>query len=185
MLFGSRRAARAGARLRGVLGVMILARSLLCGLLGIVPYTAAGAGSVRDSLQVGKHRSPGGACEVRISTSKENGARELSLVQPKSALVTEDLTGAVWLDANTLVYSVSPIYGRPGLFELDCRSARTRIIVAPVTKDEGYPDGADYFELISVDPRKRRACFYYLLDVDSANFTGLRTPEHIRCVHLE
>jgi len=91
----------------------------------------------------------------------------------------------MWRDADRLIYSVSPIYGRPGLFELDCRSAHTRTIVAAVTKDKGYPDGADYFELTSVDPKKQQACFYYSPDVDSPDFDGFRTPEHIRCVHLE
>jgi len=91
----------------------------------------------------------------------------------------------MWRDADTLVYSVSPIYGRPGIFELDCRSTHSRTIVAAVTKDNGYPDGADYFELMSVDPKKQQACFYYSPDVDSPDFVGFRTPEHIRCVHLE
>ena len=164
---------------------MTLPRILLCGLLGLLPYIAAGADPKRGLLQVGQHRSPGGSCEVRISTSTENGARELSVVRPKSVLVTRDLTGAMWRDANTMVYSVSPIYGRPGLFELDCQSTHSRAVVAAVTKDKGYPDGADYFELVSVDPKKQQACFFYSPDVDGPDFVEFRKPEHIRCVHLE
>ena len=164
---------------------MILARFAICALFGLLPYVAAGAGPEGGSLQTGQHRSPGGACEVRISVSAENGAHELFLVRPKSALVTEDLSGAMWRDANTLVYSVSPIYGRPGLFALDCRTAHSRTIVAAVTKDKGYPDGADYFELVSVDQKKQEACFNYSPDVDSPDFEGFRTPEHIRCVRLK
>jgi hypothetical protein len=157
----------------------------MCGLLGLLPCAAAGADAERGSLQVGEHRSPGGTCEVRISTSAENGARELSLVRPKSALVTQDLTGAIWRDANTLVYSVSPVYGRPGLFELDCPSGRSTTVVPPAVRDKGYPDGADYFELVSVDPRMQKACFYYFPDVDREDFTNFRTPEHMRCVQLK
>jgi hypothetical protein len=163
---------------------MILLRALLCGLPGLLPYVALGAEAATGSLQVGRHHSPGGGCEVRISTSSENGARELSLVRPKSALVTPDVTGAIWRDPNTLVYSVSPIYGRPGLFELDCRSGYSKTIVPPATRDKGYPDGADYFELVSVDPKIQQACFYYSADVDSPDLDNFRVPEHLRCVQV-
>lgn len=164
---------------------MVLGRLVTCVLLGFLPYAAVGAGSEGGALQLGQHRSPGGACEVRISLSAENGAHELFLVRPKSALVTEDLSGAIWRDANRLVYSVSPIYGRPGLFELDCRTAHSRTIVAAVKKDKAYPDGADYFELVSVNPKKQEACFYYSPDVDSPDLEGFRTQKYIRCVSLK
>lgn len=150
-------------------------------LFGMLQCVAA----ERDSLPVGKHLSMGGTCEVKISTSTENGARVLTLVRPKSALVTQDLTGAMWRDTNTLVYTVSPIYGRPGLFELDCPSGLSRTVVSPTVRDKGYPDGADYFELVSVDPKLQEACFYYSPDVDREEFTSFRTPEHIRCVPLK
>ena len=162
---------------------MIPLRTLLFCVLGILPSVAASADE--GLLPIGEHRSRGGDCEVRILTSAEGGGRDLSIVRPKSALVAQDVTGAIWRDSMTLVYSVSPIYGRPGIFELDCQSGHHRTVVPPVTKNKGYPDGADYFELVSVDPKMQQACFYYSPDVDRADFSSLRTPKHIRCVQLQ
>lgn len=163
---------------------MMPTRVGLFAVLGLLSCNA-GAGAEAGLLQVGDHRSPGGGCQIRLSISGMGGAQELWLVRPKSALVSTDVTGAIWRDTNTLVYTGSPTYGRPGLFQLDCRSGQPRTIVSPAVVDKGYPDGADYFELVSVDPVKRQACFYYSAHVDDTDFTVLRVPAHIRCVPLQ
>jgi hypothetical protein len=100
-------------------------------------------------------------------------------------LVAKDLNGAIWRDADTLVYAVSPIYGRPGLFQLNCRSGHSRTVVRPTVIDKAYPHGADYFELVTLDTVKNQACFYYSAHVDQTDFTRLRAPQNLRCASLK
>jgi hypothetical protein len=87
--------------------------------------------------------------------------------------VIEDVTGVAYLRNDSLVFTVSPIYGKPGIFIYDCMSKEMAQIVRPQTIDEAYPDGADYFELQSV--RGRKVYFYYAPDVDSTDFTKFRS----------
>jgi len=81
------------------------------------------------------------------------------------------------LENDELAYSVSPIYGKPGIFIFDCIAKKTRRIAAPRHLDAAYPDGADYFELHAL--RNAQIEFYYAPNVDTIDFNTLRTPTHL------
>src|SRR5262249_37122570 len=90
-----------------------------------------------------------------------------------------------WASDNALVYSVSPIYGTPGIFMFDCASKETRRLVGPVTVDKAYPQGADYFELKKLSPEKKLVYFYYAPDVDAVDFTQFRTDRNLFQVSID
>jgi hypothetical protein len=83
-----------------------------------------------------------------------------------------------------MVYSASPIYGKPGIFLATCAAAPVvKMIVAPVNADAAYPQGADYFEIRSVS--NGRVQYLYGADVDTTDFTKLRsTDSNVRSVDL-
>ena len=97
--------------------------------------------------------------------------------------VIEDVSGVAYLRNDSLVFTVSPIYGKPGIFIYDCMSKRKTRIVKPHTIDEAYPDGADYFEL--QDIRDNKVYFYYAPDVDSTDFTIFRNKGSLYQVNTD
>jgi len=112
------------------------------------------------------------------------GFKELELL-PKNGKAhrIRDVTGLTFVGESTLVYTVSPIYGKPGLFKYNCTTRKTNALVKPVTINKTYPHGADYFELHSVEDKK--VCYYYSLDVDSTDFHSFRREENLRCMSIE
>jgi hypothetical protein len=93
----------------------------------------------------------------------------------------EDVSGLVWRDGSQLVYSVSPIYGKPGIYLYDCRVQKSTRIVAPKNVNEHYPAGADYFELKTID-NTGLIRFYYAADVDDVDFTKFRSASFLYAV---
>jgi hypothetical protein len=100
------------------------------------------------------------------------------VLQLRDSVQVPDVSGLSWIDPHTLVYSVSPIYGRPGIYVYDCIDKRIRRIVAPTNTDSRYPDGTDYFEL--KDIRKGGVIyFYYAPDVDQVDFRTFRSRRFV------
>jgi hypothetical protein len=153
-------------------------------LLIAAPLIACAADKPDPRLQPGTLVSPNGACQVEVAISGMGGATELTPKGRKNP-VARDITGALWRGPTKLVYSVSPIYGRPGLFEFDCKAGAVKTLVEPANKSRAYPDGADYFELVRVDSGRNEACYYYAADVDSADFETFRAPNNLRCTKLK
>lgn len=97
-----------------------------------------------------------------------------------------DVTGMLWASDHELVYTTSPVYGMPGVYVFDCNLSSMRRIVAPRTLNAGYPDGADYFELKEISRDNRLTVyFYYVPDVDRADFKNLRNPDNLFQVSLD
>jgi hypothetical protein len=135
--------------------------------------------------QSGTYRLREGACEISISTAELGGFARLVVRSEASRTSVDDVTGVAWVDASTLVFAVSPIYGRPGVFSMDCRVGTRTRLVAPKTITKAYPKGADYFELASVVRAPQAvACFYYTPDVEAADFSVLRTDAFLQQVAL-
>jgi hypothetical protein len=84
----------------------------------------------------------------------------------------------------SLVYSVSPIYGSPGIFLVTCTSdPKISTLVTPEHKDSAYPQGSDYFELQSTNGNEVR--YRYGDDVDRIDFKRWRsTNNNLRTVRL-
>jgi len=119
----------------------------------------------------GNYKSADGLCSISLTTSDKGGFLRLGFQGARARLVN-DVTGVGYLTSNLVIYTVSPIYGRPGVYSYDCRSHRSKRIVSPRTKNEAYPDGADFFELKSLG--KRVIYFYFAPDVDSVDFATFR-----------
>lgn len=130
----------------------------------------------------GQFTSPDGHCTVALRINRLGGAKDLFLVtaRTKSTLIEHDVTGIAWFSNNALAFTVSPIYGRPGVYVLDCKSSQAKRVVRPKTLNQAYPEGADYFELYRVsDDTPAMLFFYYAPDVDKVDFASFRTPDHL------
>jgi hypothetical protein len=130
----------------------------------------------------GLYKGPGGVCTIRISTSGMGGFLELHLpkLKPDASDTVKDITGVIFIDGHRIAYTVSPVYGKPGVFLFDCKAKRITRLVGPSSFDAAYPDGADYFELSNATDDE--VLFHYAPDVDKTNFQALRT--HLYSVSL-
>jgi hypothetical protein len=134
--------------------------------------------------RIGNYESSSGRCPIALITSEMGGFLQLVLpVQGEKRHIVDDVTGAGYLSDNLLVYTVSPIYGKPGVYIYDCLSGNVKRIVSPKTKNNGYPYGADYYELQGW--RDNRVLFYYTPDVDSTDFEKFRNDSSLYEVHLD
>jgi len=134
----------------------------------------------------GSYPSPGDMCTAVLKVSPQGGFLQLSIQSNTGKLVhmADDITGFLWIDEKSLVFSSSPIYGKPGIFEVICdRDQPTlKMLVAPKNVSSAYPDGADYFEL--KETKGRHVQFYYGADVDSIDFNEFRTEKYLRSMVL-
>lgn len=167
----------------------------LCGIgAGVACSQAADSGGPRSTtvpnrdiravVERGTYHSVDKRCQVELDISGMGGGKALILLGPptsKKMVIAEDVTGFVWVDPKTLTYSVSPIYGKPGLFRFDCESKQTEVLVAPRTKSASSPDGSDYFELEGASSSTGEVCYFYGEDVEKIDFKAFRSPEHLRC----
>src|ERR1700731_3729849 len=97
--------------------------------------------------------TPNGACMASLKTSSQGGFLELYIGHDQDHLahVAEDVTGIAWASPTSLVFSVSPVYGSPGIFLATCSDKpQVKMLVGPKNIDKAYPQGADYFELRSI-----------------------------------
>jgi hypothetical protein len=106
--------------------------------------------------------------------SKSNGRRSNAI---------NYVTGIVWIGENELLYTVSPIYGIPGVFIFDCRQMKTKKILGSKTINKAYPYGADYFKL--KDFSQGKIYLYYAPDVEKANFYEFETKKYLYQVKLD
>jgi hypothetical protein len=134
----------------------------------------------------GSLQSPNGKCKARLQVSAESGSLVLSVnSQTARSTAVLDVTGIAWVGNEVLVYTVSPVYGKPGLFLLDCNAMQTKRIIGPRSFNAAYPDGADYFELTGVSGYSNKvAFFYYSSDVDVTDFHVFRTTKNLCFVDI-
>lgn len=167
--------------------------SFLSVLLGSTATFAMSSGMhslpmAQVTRQAGVYVSPDGQCEATLKVS-EWGDMTLSVIKKNdknSINAIKDITGVVWLGENQLFYSVSPIYGKPGIFSFDCTSMLIKQVLRPRTINKAYPDGADYFELQDAVPgAKGIIYFYYASDVDTIDFKQFRTEGFLYQVSLD
>jgi len=93
---------------------------------------------------------------------------------------TRDINGFVWSPQSpVLFFTVSSIYGKPGLYKWIMPSRKPQRILGPRTRTKAYPDGADYFELVGISERGDRLFVLYSPDVDEQDFLQFRNPDHL------
>ena len=133
--------------------------------------------------QIGRHKSPHGINEAILEVQLGDALR--LILDRKRGKAVEDATGIAWMTDYVLVYSVSPIYGKPGIYKYDYQTGISDYVVEPKSIDSAYPDGADFFELQSIDSRKRQLFFYYGACADSIDFTVFQSPKYLFRVNLD
>jgi len=125
-----------------------------------------------------------GRCPISMTISGMGGFTVLVLPsQGKKTRNIEDVTGVAYLPSDALIVTVSPMYGRPGIYRYDCLSQQLKQLVRPRTINKGYPDGADYFEL--QDARGETLYLYYSPDITATDFERFRSPDYLYEVHTD
>ena len=127
----------------------------------------------------GVYKSPDGSCSATVSVNLMGGQTELKVANH----LVSDVTGALWIPPHDLIYSVSPVYGMPGIYLYSCRSAKTHVLVAPKHRTKAYPDGTDYFEL-SGDQQGSKLVYYYVPDIQHLNLKELENKIYLRVLDL-
>ena len=134
----------------------------------------------------GSYPSPGQRCIAVLKVSPQDGFLKLYVQLSTGKLVhmADDVTGFLWANEKSLVFSSSPIYGKPGVFKVTCDRERPTLemFVGPKNINSAYPDGADYFELQEIKGHNLQ--FFYGTDVDSINFNEFRTKKYLHSVVL-
>lgn len=128
---------------------------------------------------------PDGRCTATLKKSAQGGFMQLFIGSDSNTPLSlaDDVTAIAWANSTTLVYSVSPVYGKPGVFLTTCVTApQAKKLVSPTHFDKAYPDGADYFELYSL--RGGRALYYYGGDVDTIDLARLHGKKNLRTVEI-
>jgi hypothetical protein len=159
-------------------------------IIGVICSFALVSCSVTASAvkEQGFYPSPAKVCDAELRVSAQGGFLQL-FVQTGNGEpihVADDVTAFMWIDGNTMVFSASPVYGKPGIFEVACAAdagrPRSTTLVAPKNFNAAYPDGVDYFELRGI--KGDNIEFYYAADVDSIDFSRFRSEEHLNSVRL-
>ena len=134
---------------------------------------------------VGEYFSKNHSCYFEIYSHENGGFNVLSIRLDKQTPLMEvaDITGVIWDSPNKLIYSVSPIYGFPGIFIFDCSDKQSRTIVKAINTDQAYPEGADYFELLQLEDNK--LLYYYAKDIDEVDFRTFRSDSKINSITIE
>lgn len=138
-------------------------------LLVTLPASALGIIEVLEGP--GEYPSRDSSCIAEVRISSMGGYRVLTLRDGGRQIgkAVDDMTALAWLPDGRLIYSTSPIYGKPGIYAFNCTSKEVSHIVRPRTKIKGYPDGADYFALHSVKMEKGFIVeYYYAANIDTA-----------------
>lgn len=145
----------------------------------IIPQYDLDPSGVRAVYQIQK-----GRCRISLEMSDMGGFQILNLPsKAKRKIKVDDVTGIAYRTNDSLVFTVSPIYGSPGVYIYDCVLNQKRRIVNPRTIDKAYPDGADYFEL--QDLRENKIYFYYAPAVDSTDFARFRSMNFLYEVNID
>lgn len=126
----------------------------------------------------GEFVSPKGGCRAVLKRSPLGGFLVLRL-EPGPTRAINDVTGIAWASGETLVYTVSPIYGdEPGVYSHNCHSHRAKRLVGPT--ERGAAHAKEYFQLQGVsESRPVTIYFYYTPDVDKEDFANFESPAHL------
>lgn len=110
-----------------------------------------------------------------VTLSSEEG-ESLCLTVPGSRTRPKhgcDITGLAWLNKDEVLFSTASIYGSPGIYRYKLRAAKEEAVVPSRTRDAAYPDGKDFFKLISIS--ENEVTFWYCPDIEKLNESALET----------
>src|SRR6266487_563318 len=118
----------------------------------------------------GTYRISGGTCSLSLAPSWLSEAKVLRLHASDRDSVT-DVTAVVWVSKSTIVYSVSPIYGDPGIYIRRCDGGRPRRVAGNRKRGAGRAQSNAYYALTKI--RKGTASglarveYWFKSDVDT------------------
>jgi hypothetical protein len=162
--------------------------SLVIGCISLLPIACSGE-SLLSGFAINRHGSfvsPKGGHEALLEINGMGGFLTLNIISisdKRRSKAIDDVTGIVWISENKLLYTVSPIYGIPGIFVFDCRKMKMKRILGPKTFYKENPRGADFFELKEF--LKEKIFFYYSPDVNSTDFEEFRTKKYLYQINLD
>ena len=129
--------------------------------------------------QPGVYKSVAEGCQILLEISEMGGYLKLT-VNPPSLHIFKDITGIAWASDDILLFTVSPIYGEPGVFLFNCVTKQISRILAPKTVNKASPSGADYFELQGFSKNDEQVFyFYYAPDPAAIDFRRFRTKDFL------
>ena len=135
---------------------------------------------------IGSFYSPEHIFKANVTVDSMGGFRELEVYKDGSQLSKfRDVNAFIWIGNDKILYSVSPIYGKPGIYLFNCSTKKNEIILKPSTLNSEYPNGADYFELVGYSSSSNEFTYFYAPDVDLVEFETFREKSNIRRQRLE
>ena len=134
---------------------------------------------------IGQTLHIGRGCKINLETEIGDQISLKIFNHPESSQIkVHDVNGLLILN-NRVIFSVSPVYGEPGIYQYSCGSAdHPSIIVPPVSKTAEYPGGKDYFMLKGYNDVHRTVEYYYAGDVDKVDFQRFPADLSIKVVTL-
>jgi hypothetical protein len=164
---------------------MKLEMLLVIVLFNLLFATLALAGPQSAIKASGTYVSMNGKCTAVLEQSPMGGFLQLYIRAGHGhrTHIADDITGVMWMNGDSLFYSASPVYGVPGIFSVTCNhKQKVNTLVSPRNISKIYPNGADYFELRTIEDKKIE--YYYARDVDKIDFTHLHSHKNLRSVKL-
>lgn len=154
--------------LKKIITLLVLSFSLLCSTSYSNELTTVKLGEV-VALHYGRFTLQENACIVNIEVNGMGGSLDLTVEKTNKKILGPviDAPAFGWISENDLIFSVSSVYGKPGLFKFSCREEKLQKLVAAKTIIETYSDGADFFWLQRLDPKKLLIYYYYHPDPDA------------------
>lgn len=139
------------------------------------------ASSEKAIKDIGTFYSPEKTYKVQVTVNSMGGFRDL-VVYKDDSKVSEfrDVNAFIWIENHKILYSVSPVYGKPGIYLFDCKTKKNDIITKPSVLNSAYQNGADYFELNDYTNSSKEFTYFYAPDIDLVEFETFRNKSNIR-----
>src|SRR5712671_5409493 len=100
----------------------VIASNASAGSASIVTHGVAG----RVFKGRGSFPSPSGKCAARLESGL--GDQAVLFVVGRTDSLVGDITGAAWVSGDCLVFTSSPVYGRPGVYAYTCGQREPRFV---------------------------------------------------------
>jgi hypothetical protein len=90
-------------------------------------------------------------CYVKVLEGARPDVRRVRLYGPRRlALEVSGAREMAWI-GETLVFSVSPASGQPGIYAWDCAASSVVRVVGPERANLAHPGGTDLYRLVEID----------------------------------
>lgn len=121
---------------------------------------------------IGETQQIGDICEFNLEIGTGDQVELLLFNRlDNTSMKFSDVNGVLILEDHKLIFSVSPVYGKPGIYQYDCKvSAPPVLMVQPDHVTVEYPEGTDYFKLKQYNNVSGSLEYHYASNVDDIDF---------------